>query len=129
MTTPVPPLRGPGRPRKPTAPRTADQARLGDAVSAAEAVRDAAEAAYSAKASVATEMALLASELTVASSWGAFLRSQGNHAQSLKYGDIAVKLAGRLAALRELIAVDQLDALTARANREDALATKTKGKR
>lgn len=129
MTGPVPPARGPGRPRKPTAPRTADQARLADSVTAAEAVRDDAEAAYSKKATVATETGLLAAELTVASSWAAYLRSQGDHTHGLKYGDIAVKLAGRLAALRELAAVDQLEALVARAGREDALAKKAKGRR
>lgn len=126
---PVSPHAGPGRPRKPQAPRSTDQERLADAVTAAETIRDTAETAYRKKASVATETALLAAELTVASAWGAYLRAQGNHTHALKYADIAVKQAGRIAALRELAAVDQLDALMARAGREDALAKKGKAKR
>lgn len=124
MSNVIPPKRGPGRPPKPTAPRTGDQVRLAEAVTAAESVRDAAEAAYSKKATVATETALLAAELTVSTAWSSYLRAQGNHTHALKYGEAAVKLAGRIAALRELAAVDQLDALLARAGREDALGKK-----
>lgn len=123
---PVSPARGPGRPRKPTAPRTNDQVRLAEAVTAAETVRDAAEAAYSKKATVATETDLLAAELTVSTAWSSYLRAQGNHTHALKYGEVAVKLAGRIAALRELVAVDQIDALRARAGREDALGKKSR---
>lgn len=123
---PVPPRAGPGRPRKAQAPRSADQTRLAAAVTTAETIRDVAEAAYSKKSTVATETALLAAELTVASAWGAYLRAQGNHTHALKYADIAVKQAGRLAVLRELAAVDQLDLLLARAGREDALSKKGK---
>jgi hypothetical protein len=126
VNAPALPKTGPGRPAKPQAPRSADQARLADAVTAAETTRDAAEAAYSKKPTVASETALLAAEMAVAVSWGAYLRSQGNHTHALKYADIATKIAGRLAALRELAAVDQLDALLARAGREDALAKKGK---
>lgn len=121
-----PPRAGPGRPRKPTAPRTDAQARLADAVVAAEAARDAAEAAYGAASTVAAETTLLAAELAVGSAWSAYLRAQGNHAHAIRYGEVVVKFAGRIAALRELAAVDQLDALVSRAGREDALAKPAK---
>jgi hypothetical protein len=113
----------PGRPRKPTAPRTENQAALAAALADAERVRDEAAAAQLADKSVAAELALLAGELAVAAAWSAYLRAQGNHAPALKYGELGVKLAGRIAALRELEAADKLDRLVARQEREDALAS------
>lgn len=122
----VPPARGPGRPRKPCAPRGDRQVELAAAVVAAEATRDAAEAEYGRASTVAAETGLLAAELAVGSAWSAYLRATGNHAHAIRYGEVVVKFAGRIAALRELAAVDQLDALVSRAGREDALAKTTK---
>lgn len=127
MSDPAVPKRGPGRPSKVPSPQSPHQARLADAVTSAEAARDLAEAAYAKKSTVATETALLAAELTVATAWSAYLRSSGDHTHGLKYGDIAVKVAGRIAALRELAAIDQLEALvSARSKRSDALGKRGK---
>lgn len=115
---------GPGRPRAPRAPRNDNQVALAAAVETAEAERDAAARAYQATPTVAAELALLQAELTTASAWGAYARAQNIHTTGLRYLDVAAKFAGRIAALRELVAVDQLDALVARAGREDALAGK-----
>lgn len=117
---------GPGRPKKPTAPRTEAQAALAEALTVAEAQRDAAAEVYGRESTVAAELALLRSELGVAASWAAYLRAQGAHTHALKYTEAQTRWAGRIATLRELLATDQLDKLTARAKREDALA-KRKG--
>lgn len=116
----VPPP-GPGRPRKPTAPRTDHQVALAHALTIAEAERDAAAAAYGTDTTVAAETRLLRAELGVASAWSSYLRAQGLHVHALRYADVGAKLAGRLAGLRELAAADQLAALIARAGREDTL--------
>lgn len=116
---------GPGRPRAPRAPRNEHQAVLAVAVETAEAERDAAASAYRATPTVAAELALLQAELTTASAWGAYCRAQGNMTHGLRVaGDVAAKYAGRIAALRELAAVDALDKLVARSEREDAMAGK-----
>lgn len=114
------PPRGPGRPRKPQAPRSDAQARLALDVESAEKAREEAAAAYAGETNVAAELALLTSELSVTTAWGAYLRSQGNHAQALKYGDIGAKYAARITALRELLAVDQLEAIKAIKDQEVA---------
>lgn len=120
-------LPGPGRPRKPRAPRTEQQAALAIALEAAEAARDKAAAAYQKADTVAAELRLLRTEMSVASAWASYLRAQGGHTHALKYAEQQTRWAGRIAGLRELVAVDQLAKLTARAAREDALA-KRKGR-
>lgn len=117
----APPKPGPGRPRKPRAPRDDRQADLAAAVEIAEAERDAAAAAYANDTTVAAEVRLLRAEVGTATAWGALCRAQGIHTHALKYGDLEAKLAARIAALRELLAVDLLAALAERAEREDAL--------
>lgn len=121
-----PPPPGPGRPRKPTAPRTDQQAALAEQINATEAERDAAAVAYSIETTVAVELRLLRAELAVASAWAAYSRAQGNATHGIKYGELAVKLAGRLAALRELEGIDKLTALEQRSRREDALGKGTR---
>lgn len=121
-----PMLPGPGRPRKPRAPRTEQQAALAVALEAAEAQRDAALEAYAADTSVAAELRLLRAGLAVASAWASYLRAQGLHTWACKYAEQEVRLAGRIAGLRELEAADKLDKLVARGQKEDALA-KRKG--
>ncbi len=118
---PLPPKRGPGRPRKPTAPRTEQQAALAEAINAAEKERDAAALAYSADPTVAAELRLLRAELSVTSAWSSYTRAQGNHSSSIKYSELTTKLAGRIAALREIEGIDKLTALEERSRREDAL--------
>lgn len=108
------PKSGPGRPRKPQAPRTDAQVRLAAAIETAEAARDAAAATYGGDTSVAAELALLSAELGVSTAWSAYLRSTGDHTHALKYADIGVKVASRIEPLRGLLATDQLDALKVR---------------
>lgn len=116
-----PPAPGPGRPRKPRAPRGEHQVALAEAIERAEAERDAAAVEYSTTATVAAEITMLRRELQVASTWAAYLRAGGNMTHALKFGELSVKLAGRLAGLREIEAADRLDKLMERAGREDAL--------
>ena len=115
---------GPGRPRAPRPPRNEHQAALAVAVETAEAERDAAAIAYRATPTVAAELALLQAEMSAATAWGAYCRAQANLTHALRFADVTAKYAGRIAALRELAAVDQLDKLVARSQREDALAGK-----
>lgn len=115
------PTRGPGRPRKPVAPRDAAQARLAEALEAAELERDGAELDYRGANNVTNELALLSAELTMTTAWSAYLRSQGNHAQALKYGDLAAKYARQISALRGLILDDKLDAMDAQSERDSEL--------
>lgn len=119
---------GPGRPKKPTAPRTEAQAALAEALTVAEAQRDAAAATQGNEDTVAAELALLRAELSVASAWASYLRAQGAHTHALKYSEQQTRIAGRIAALRELLATDRLAELLARARREDALG-KGKGQK
>lgn len=119
-----PPTRGPGRPRKPQAPRSEAQARLALAIDATEAERDEAACAYATDPGVAAEIRLLRAEVGVSSAWASYLRATGNLTHALKYSDARTKDMSRLAALRELAAVDQLEKLVARSEREDALAGK-----
>lgn len=114
-----PPKQGPGRPRKPQAPRTDAQVSLASAIETAELARDEAARAYGGVTNVAAELALLSAELSVSTAWAAYLRSTGDHTHALKYAEDRTKVAGRIAALRELVAVDMLDALKAR---QDQLA-------
>lgn len=116
-----PPAPGPGRPRKPRAPRGDHQLALAEAIERAEAERDAAAVEYSTTLTIAAEIRLLRGELAVASAWSSYCRAQGTHTPALKYGEAVIKLAGRLVALREIEAADKLDKLMARAGREDAL--------
>ena len=117
-----PPTPGPGRPRKPTAPRTEQQAALAEAINATETERDAAALAYASETTVAVELRLLRAELAVSSAWSSYCRAQGNHTHALRYSEVQTKLAGRLVALREIESVDRLGKLTERSEREDALA-------
>lgn len=118
------PLRPRKRGRPPVVPvgenskPTPEQARLGDAVYDAESRRDAVGLVYQADKTVAAEMALLQAELEVATAWGAYLRSTGDHTAAIKYSDSAAKFSGRVAQLRELAATDLLAELTIKARRE-----------
>lgn len=116
-----PPAPGPGRPRKPRAPRGEHQVALAEAIERAEAERDAAAVEYSTGLTIAAELRLLRGELAVASAWSSYCRAQGTHSPAIRYSEQVVKLAGRLVALREIEAADKLDLLMKRAGREDAL--------
>lgn len=122
--------RGPGRPRKIPAAPTAGEVALADAVATAQAARAAAQAAYLKSPSVATETALLVAELSVASALAAYCQAHDDHGHALKYLELAVKFAGRIAPLREVAAFDRvvkLDQLIeARAKRQDALGKRGK---
>lgn len=120
-SSPKPVQAGPGRPKNPGPPRGDHQLALAAAVDVAELARDEAEVAYGATPTVATELALASAELRVASAWAAYCRAQGIHASAIKYGDLSTKWTGRIAAIRELLAVDMIEALQNRAGREDAL--------
>ncbi len=113
---------GAGRPRKLTSPLSADkQVELAAAVVVVELERELAAAAYSKATTVAAEIRLLRAEMSVASAWAAYCRSQGGHGHAIRYSEVETKLASRLAALRELEGIDKLTALEQRARREDAL--------
>lgn len=120
----TPPRRGPGRPAKPKAPRTEQQARLAVQVETAEDALEDAAAAYAADRTVAHEVGLLSCELSVASAWAQYLRATGDFSNATRCTSDASKTATNLARLRELEAVDMLDALKARAAREDALGNR-----
>lgn len=102
---------GPGRPTTPKAPRDAHQLALADALEAAEKARDEAELVYGATPTVQTQLAMFSAELRVASGWAAYCRAQGIHATALKYAEDRNKIAARIAALQELLAVDTLKGL------------------
>lgn len=119
--TPAAPRKGPGRPRNPTAPRGEQQAALAAAVAVAEVRLDAAALAFNGSGTVAAELELLLAEAGVASAWSAYCRAQSNHTHAIKYGEQVAKLSGRAGALRDRLAQDKLEALKARADREDAL--------
>lgn len=118
------PPRGAGRPRKPTAPRTENQAELAVALAAAERALDEAAAAAAKDPTVAAALRELEAEQRMASRWAAYLRSQGLHTSALKYAEQIPKLAGRVVALRERLSDDLLAELLARTHREDALGGK-----
>lgn len=122
----VAPKQGPGRPAKPRAPRTAQQARLAALVETAEDALEVAAAAYSKARTVTNEVALLSCELSVASAWAAYLRAGGDFTNATRCSNDASKIAANLCRLRELVAVDQIEALRARAGREDALGKKAR---
>lgn len=108
-TAPVAPRRGPGRPRKATAPRTEHQAELAAALSVAEARLDAARVAFSRSSLVAAELELYLARVGVASAWAAYLRAQGDHNHSLKYGEEEARFARAAAGLREVLVFDLLN--------------------
>ncbi len=122
------PRKGPGRPPKVRAPQSAEQEALALAVAAAERRRDVAAAAYADDRTVAAELALLQSDLEVASQWSAYLRATGNHTHSLKWADMAAKFAARAGALRELAAVDLLREIAERDAREMDLIGRVRGR-
>ena len=130
MSELAPKKRGPGRPRKVPAPPSPDEVAVSAAVVAAKAARAAAQVAYLRDATVATETALLVAELSVASALAAYCQTHDDHSHALKYLELAVKFAGRIAPLREVAAFDKvvkLDQLIeARAKRHDALGKRGK---
>jgi hypothetical protein len=112
-----------GRPTiKPEPPRTAHQERLAAIVEETEAERDAAARAYRTDPTVKAELLLLRSDMGLASAWGAYCRATGNLTQGTKFLEIVATFAGRIAALRELLATDLLAEIEARNKREDALS-------
>lgn len=118
----IPPAATAGRARKARPPRTEHQAKLAEAIEEAEDRRDVAAAAYSRATTVAVEIDLLHAEVEVSLAWSAFCRAQGIHSPARGYGELAVKFAARLVALREIAATDKLDELLKRTRQEDALA-------
>ena len=126
--SPEPPRNKGGRPRKPTAPRSAKQEDLLAAIELTEEARDTAATEYALSATVEAELRLLRAELAVSSAWAAYCRAQGNATHALGYGALACKLAVQIGNLREIEAVDRLEKYTARNEREDALARKRGGK-
>lgn len=117
-----------GRPKKARLPNEEkDRARLADRIREAELSRDQAAQAYAASKSVSSELALLQADLAMCSAWAAYLRAEGNHIHSLKYLENATRIAGRISALRELQAVDTLDELRDRAQRETQAARRAGG--
>lgn len=128
MTDPniVVPKRGPGRPRKPTAPRGEAQARLALAVTRAEEALEVASAAYMDARNVANEIELRSCELSVASAWAAYLRASGDFTNATRCSSDANKITGDLCRLRELVAVDQIELLRERVRRVDA--SRSRGK-
>lgn len=114
---------GAGRPRKLMSPLSADkQVELAAAVVVVELERETAAAAYGKSTTVAAEIRLLRAEMSVASAWAAYCRSQGGHGHAIRYAEVETKLAGRIAVLREIEAVDRLKEIHDRSGREDALA-------
>lgn len=111
------PRRGPGRPRKPTAPRSEQQQRLSVAVNRAEDALEVASADYMAARTVTNEIVMRSCELSVASAWAAYLRASGDFTNATRCSADANKITGDLCRLRELVAVDQIDALRQRATR------------
>jgi hypothetical protein len=112
---------GPGRPRKPRAPRTEKQAELAVALELAETRLDKALAAYAKTGTVKVELAMLKAMLGRAAAWSSYLLAQGNHTHALKWAEQVPKMASRIAGLRELLATDLLLALKAKRGKEDAL--------
>lgn len=113
--------RGPGRPSKPKAPRSAQQGRLAASIETAEDALEVAAAAYQGARTVTHEVALLSCELSVSSAWAAYLRACGDFCNASRCSADSGKTAANLCRLRELVAVDQIAALQERAAREDAL--------
>ena len=114
------PKAGPGRPVSPGPPRNEAQVRMAAAVESAELEREAADLAYGEAASVANELALLSAEMRLSTAWSAYCRAQNIHTTAIKYAEDRTKFAGRIAALRELVATDQLGELMAIKERESA---------
>lgn len=123
----VPPRRGPGRPPRPKAPRTDAQARLAAAVIRAEDALEVASEAYMGARTVTREIEMRSCELSVASAWAAYLRACGDFTNATRCSSDANKIVDSLARLRELVAVDQIAELRARAER--VAASKGKGRK
>lgn len=122
MTTAAPqkPKGKAGRPKAPQLPNTTKHlSRLADRISEAEEARENAAKDYALAKSVAHETALLQADLAVSSAWAAYLRATGDHVRALKYLENSTRIAGRISALRELQAVDTLEALKGRAEAVD----------
>jgi hypothetical protein len=113
----VVPRRGPGRPPKPRAPRSEQQARLFLAVNRAEDALEVASAAYMAARTVTNEVEMRSCELSVASAWAAYLRASGDFTNATRCSSDANKITGDLCRLRELVAIDQIGELKKRAGR------------
>lgn len=122
MTGVKAPKAGPGRPRKPQAPRGDAQVHLAAVIVAREEERDEAAEAYSTGNTVAAELRLLSAELSVSTAWAAYLRSGGNHTYALKYAEDRTKVANRISALREILLADKLDQLDAQNARESEVS-------
>lgn len=117
-----------GRPKGPRLPNTTKHlSRLADRISEAELARENAATDYAAAKSVAHETALLQADLAVSSAWAAYLRATDDHVRALKYLENSTRIAGRISALRELQAVDTLDELRERAQREQQAARRAGG--
>jgi hypothetical protein len=86
-----------------------------------EEALEVASAAYSKTRTVANEVTLLSCELSVFSAWAAYLRASGDFTNATRCSADSAKTAANLCRLRELVAVDQIDALKDRAARVDAL--------
>lgn len=126
ITAPVAPRRGPGRPRKATAPRTEHQAELAKALAVAEARLDAARVAFSKSSLVAAELELYLASVGVSSAWAAYLRAQGDHNHSLRYGEQEARFARAAAGLREVLVFDLLNAKPGKAKPAAALGKRKK---
>lgn len=127
QTTRAKPPVSPGRPRKAQAPRNDRQADLAVALERVEAERDEAEAAAARASTVAADLRYLRADYAVASASAAYMRAQNNHAHALRYLEQLPKLAGKIAELRGIEAIDQLEALTKRARHEDSLGKGSRG--
>jgi len=126
LTAPAAPRRGPGRPRKATAPRTEHQADLAAALTVAEARLDAARVAFSKSLLVAAELELYLASVGVSSAWAAYLRAQGDHNHALKYGEEEARFARAAAGLREVLVFDLLNAKPGKAKPAAALGKRKK---
>ncbi len=123
----VPPRRGPGRPPKPRAPRSEAQGRLAEAVRRAEEALERASADYMDERTVGREITMRSCELSTSSAWAAYLRACGDFTNATKCSADSNKISSDLCRLRELVAVDQIDALRARAAK--VAASKGKGRK
>lgn len=112
----------------PPPPQIPEQERLGKVVKATEKRREAAAAAYKKDKTVAAELELMQLELEVAVAWSAYHRATADHIDAIKYSDQAQKLAGRIAALRELVVSDLLVEVSARVRRESEIARRVGGR-
>ncbi len=127
QAAPKPPRKGAGRPKKPQAPQGSEQVRLAQKITEAETRRDLSDAEYAQNKTVAAELAKHQGYMEVASAWSAYLRATGNHTHALKWADAYTKLAARVAALRELAAVDLLQEIAERDREEHEVLGRVRG--